>query len=151
MRVLLTDGLLGVAKGLGLVRLLAEGGVEVDHDVPGCLVVDLPEAGEDGTASGMSAKALRAIGIGTSDLSEVEASHREKYRRKILSRVVPYGVVKRVLPGLQCGQPNGSPAAGIDDMAPVAILTIGLIAPVAEKIVRGSSVPVLTVHGGDAP
>jgi hypothetical protein len=94
----------------------------------------LCKRGMDGAGSGTSARALRAIGIGAGDLSEKEKSHREKYRRKILSRVVPYGMVKGFIPSLRGDDPKERPA---DDMEPVAILTIDLIAPVAEKIARG--------------
>jgi hypothetical protein len=86
----------------------------------------------DRTESGTSDRALRAIGIGAGDLSEKEKSHREKYQRKILSRVVPYGMVKGIIPSLR-----GDDVGERNDMEPVAILTIDLINPVAEKIVRG--------------
>jgi hypothetical protein len=79
----------------------------------------------------MSSKALRALGIGTSGLSEKEETHRKKYRRKILSLVVPYGYALAAFPGSGVGK------APLDKMEPVLLLTTDLVAPVAEKIVRG--------------
>jgi hypothetical protein len=94
----------------------------------------LCKTGMDGAEAGTSARALRAIGIDAGDLSEKEKSHREQYRRKILSRVVTYGMVKGFIPSIIGDDPSGQRA---EDSEPVAILTIDLIAPVAEKIVRG--------------
>lgn len=85
-------------------------------------------------ASDLESKALRAIGIGTSGISEKETSHRKQYRRKILSRVVPYGIVSDTVPTFPGGVPIERPK---DKMEPVLLLTMDLIAPVAEKIVRG--------------
>jgi tetratricopeptide (TPR) repeat protein len=88
---------------------------------------------EDGDTgpSGMSSRALRALGIGTTGLSEKEESHRKKYRHKILSRVVPYGYALAAFPGSGRGKPPR------DKMEPVLLLTMDMVGPVAEKIVRG--------------
>jgi len=94
-------------------------------------------AGSGQAVLGTSEIALRSMGIGTSGLSEKERAHRELYRQKMMSRIVPYGAVKEVIPRLRVASPNSETGDVPNDMDPVAIITVGLVAPVAEKIVRG--------------
>jgi tetratricopeptide (TPR) repeat protein len=98
------------------------------------VTIALCDMGVDAEASGVPSRALRAIGFGTSGLSEKEETHRKKYRRKVLSRVVPLGVLKDVVPMFPGPEQLGRPR---DNMEPVVVLTMDLVAPVAEKIVRG--------------
>jgi hypothetical protein len=92
--------------------------------------------GAEADASGIRSRALRAIAIGVEGLLEKEKGHRMRLRRRILSRVVPFGLVKDVgVPrSLDVKRPVVHP---FGDMEPVMILTLDLIAPVAEKMVRG--------------
>lgn len=56
------------------------------------------------------------------------------YRRKILSQVVPYDTVKDRIPAFPGTERMGHAVANTE---PVVLLTLDMITPVAEKIVRG--------------
>ena len=51
-------------------------------------------------AAGLSAKAMRSMGIGVSGLSAKEAEHRRAQKRKIMSAINPYKAGTETLPGL---------------------------------------------------
>ncbi len=100
------------------------------------LMVSLAMCGHDSSldSSDISERALRAVAIGTAGLSEKEQAHREKYRRKILSRVLPYFAVKHISQTVH-GASSEKPPLG--ELEPVMVITLDLVSPVAEKIVRG--------------
>jgi tetratricopeptide (TPR) repeat protein len=98
------------------------------------VTIALCDLGDNTEASDVRSRALRAIGIDATGLSERETRHRERYKRKILSRVVPYAAVKGRIPLLPGTKEFTQPP---DDMEPVMLLTMEIVAPVAEKIARG--------------
>lgn len=83
-------------------------------------------------ASGMSKKALGSLGIGVSDLDDMEKKHREALLRKVFAEPKPLRNQKiPLLPGV--GPHAGFPAG--DQMT--IVFPPGVLEPVSQKIVRG--------------
>jgi hypothetical protein len=83
-------------------------------------------------ASGLASRALRSLGVDASGLSEQEKTHRERFRNKIRSELMPHAdVVDKhgKIPGL--GPPEG---AEVHWAIPIPWAGLAIV---AEKIVRG--------------
>jgi hypothetical protein len=83
-------------------------------------------------ASGLAAKAFRSLGFDTDELSEQEKSHRERFRAKIRSELIPSDELSGkpgAIPGL--GSPEGQSGQW---SIPIPWAAFSII---AEKIVRG--------------
>jgi hypothetical protein len=87
---------------------------------------------EKGEAAGLSANAVRSMGIGAEGLSEEERVHRRALKQKVLASARPYQPGTETLPGL--GPHPGFPEG---DQWTVSV-PADLIEAVAAKIVRGS-------------
>lgn len=82
-------------------------------------------------AAGLSAKAMRAMGIGAEGLSEEEASFRRAQKLKIIEATKPYKVGTETLPGLGLHP-------GFDEDKQMQInIPADQLNGIAEKIVRG--------------
>jgi hypothetical protein len=82
-------------------------------------------------AAGLSAKAVRSMGIGAERLSSEEAEHRRAQKLKIISATGPYKAGSETLPGLE---PH--PGFREDELLQIDI-PADLLREVAKKMVRG--------------
>jgi hypothetical protein len=82
-------------------------------------------------AAGLSAKALRSMGIGVEDLSSREAEHRRAQKLKIIKATKPYKAGTETLPGL--GPHPGFPESELFQID----IPAELLHEVAKKMVRG--------------
>ena len=83
-------------------------------------------------AAGLSAKALRSMGIGTEGLDDKEYAHRRALMQKVLGSARPYQPGTETLPGL--GPHPGFP----EDQQMAVSIPADLVEAVTEKIVCGS-------------
>lgn len=84
-----------------------------------------------GEAAGLSAKAIRSMGIGAQGLSAEEAEHRRAQKMKIISATRPYQAGTETLPGL-----GPHPGFREDELLRIDI-PADLLNEVAKKMVRG--------------
>jgi len=82
-------------------------------------------------AAGLSAKAIRSMGIRVEGLSAEEAEHRRKQKHKIISATKPYKAGTETLPGLE-PHPGFPEDTGLQIEIPSELLH-----KVAKKMVRG--------------
>ncbi len=87
---------------------------------------------EKGAAAGLSADAVRSMGIGVEGLSAQERAHRSALKQKVLASARPYRPGTETLPGL--GPHPGFP----EGQQWTVEVPADLLEAVAKKIIRGS-------------